>query len=127
DVIPRAICRSHVIPAMVRNGVTMRAMQHSLGMQFAGSALYKTNVGRSRLARVAVAVGGDTTIDALADSDVYWDEVISIDPDGDEDVFDLTIPGPANFIANDVMVHNSLEQDADTVLLLHRPGKYEGG
>jgi replicative DNA helicase len=127
DVIPRAVWRSNVVPAMRRNGVTMRAMQRSLGMQFAGTVLYKTNVSRSRLARVAEAVGGDPPLDASAASDVYWDEVTSVTPDGEEDVFDLTVPGPANFIANSIYVHNSLEQDADTVLLLHRPGKYEGG
>jgi replicative DNA helicase len=127
DVIPRSVWRSNVVPAMRRNGVTMRAMQRSLGMQFAGTVLYKTNVSRSRLARVAEAVGGDPFLGALAASDVYWDEVTSVTPDGEEDVFDLTVPGPANFIANSIYAHNSLEQDADTVLLLHRPGKYEGG
>jgi replicative DNA helicase len=127
DVIPRAVWRSNVIPAMRRNGVTMRVMQRSLGMQFAGAALYKTNVSRTRLARVAEAAGGDSFPDALAASDVYWDEVTSVTPDGEEEAFDLTVPGPANFIANSIYAHNSIEQDADTVLLLHRPGKYEGG
>jgi replicative DNA helicase len=127
DVIPRAVWRSHVVPAMQRNRITMRAMQRSLGMQFAGATLYKTNVGRLRLARVAEAVGGDITIGALAKSDVYWDEITAIVPEGIEEVYDLTVPGPANFIANNIITHNSLEQDADTVLLLHRPGKYDGG
>jgi replicative DNA helicase len=58
---------------------------------------------------------------------VYWDQVASIVPDGEEDVFDLTVPGPANFVANDIIVHNSIEQDADTIFLLHRPDRYEPG
>jgi replicative DNA helicase len=127
DVIPRGVWRSHVVPTMRRNGVTMRTMQRSLGMQFAGTALYKTNVSRSRLARVTEAVGGDQFLGALASSDVYWDELISVTPDGEEEVFDLTVPGAANFIVNSIISHNSIEQDADTVLLLHRPGRYEGG
>ncbi len=32
-----------------------------------------------------------------------------------------------NFVANDIIVHNSIEQDADTVFLLHRPDRYEPG
>jgi replicative DNA helicase len=62
-----------------------------------------------------------------ATGDVSWGKVVRITPDGEEDVFDLTVPGPSNFVANDVILHNSIEQDADTVLLLHRPDRYEPG
>ena len=61
------------------------------------------------------------------DSEDYWDQIASIEPDGEEEVFDLTVPGPQNFVANDIIVHNSIEQDADTVLMLHRPDRYEPG
>ena len=59
--------------------------------------------------------------------DVTWDEVRSMVPAGEEEVFDLTVPGPANFVANDIFAHNSIEQDADTCIMLHRPGKFDGG
>ncbi len=36
-----------------------------------------------------------------------WDVVESITPAGEEEVFDLTVPGPHNFLANDMVVHNS--------------------
>ena len=36
-----------------------------------------------------------------------WDVVTSIEPAGEEDVYDLTIPGLHNFVANDFVVHNS--------------------
>jgi replicative DNA helicase len=62
----------------------------------------------------------------FAESDVYWDRVASVTPDGVEEVFDLTVPGPHNFVANDIVVHNSIEQDADVVLFLFRPEVYEG-
>ena len=102
----------------------MRAMQSALGRSFCGCALYKRNVGRDRLSRVARAVGGDEGLSALATSDVYWDTVASITPCGEEPVYDLTVPGPANFVANNIVVHNSIEADADTVMVLHRPGMY---
>ncbi|HET7233352.1 MAG TPA: replicative DNA helicase [Longimicrobium sp.] len=43
----------------------------------------------------------------LAGSDVHWDEVVSIEPVGVKQVYDLTIPGTHNFVANDVCVHNT--------------------
>ena len=126
DTIPASAWRA-LVPAMARNGVTMRAMQAGLGSTFCGSTLYKANIGRARMARVVSAVGGDDRLAALASSDVYWDEVRTIDPAGTEEVFDLTVPGPHNFVADDIIVHNSIEQDADTCMMLHRPGKFDQG
>jgi replicative DNA helicase len=126
DVIPSEVWRTMAVPAMQRNSISMRAMQAAIETAFCGSTLYKANVSRPRLARVAKAVGGDDAISALATSDIYWDEITSITPDGEEDVYDLTVPGPHNFVANGFIVHNSIEQDADTCMMLHRPGKFDG-
>lgn len=41
-----------------------------------------------------------------------------------EEVFDLNISNEHNFIANNITVHNSIEQDADLVMLLHRDEIY---
>jgi replicative DNA helicase len=38
---------------------------------------------------------------------VRWDEVIAVEAEGDEQVYDLTIPGTHNFVAADVVVHNT--------------------
>jgi len=43
----------------------------------------------------------------LASSDVYWDEIVSIEPVGSKQVYDLTIPNTHNFVANDICVHNT--------------------
>jgi replicative DNA helicase len=48
----------------------------------------------------------------------------SIEPSREVDVYDLTVPGPHNFVANDIIVHNSIEQDADMVMFLYRPEYY---
>jgi replicative DNA helicase len=62
--------------------------------------------------------------DATADrrSDLVWDRVVEIVPAGTEDVFDLTVPGPASWLADGVVSHNSgaIEQDADIVMFIHR-------
>jgi DNA repair protein RadA/Sms len=53
------------------------------------------------------AVFPTSRLRALASGEVYWDEIASIEPDGDAPVFDLTVRGPANFVANDLVIHNS--------------------
>lgn len=44
---------------------------------------------------------------ALATSDVFWDEVVSITLAGEEETFDLTVEGDHNFVADGLIVHNS--------------------
>lgn len=127
DIIPATVWRSFTVPLLVERGITMRAFQQRMQMSFCGTSLYKQNVSRDRLARAASAVGGDGRLEALATSDVYWDQIASIQPAGEEEVFDLTVPGHHNFVADDILVHNSIEQDADTVMMLHRPDRFEPG
>ena len=43
----------------------------------------------------------------LADNDIFWDEISQIVPAGEEEVFDISVPDGANFVANDLIVHNS--------------------
>jgi DNA repair protein RadA/Sms len=38
---------------------------------------------------------------------VYWDEIKSITPAGETAVYDLSVSSRANFVANDLIVHNS--------------------
>ena len=39
--------------------------------------------------------------------DITWDAVASIEPLGEQETYDLTVPGDHNFVANDIVVHNS--------------------
>ena len=36
----------------------------------------------------------------------------------------MTVPDSHNFVANDIVVHNSIEQDADVVMFIHREDLY---
>jgi replicative DNA helicase len=79
---------------------------------------------RTAMGQVAQVLSlADLEVDAV--NDVLWDRVVSIEPDGDEQVFDATVIGTHNFIADGIAVHNSIEQDADMVILLHREDAYE--
>ncbi|MCB9154481.1 MAG: replicative DNA helicase, partial [Caldilineae bacterium] len=105
DVIPAMIWTTFVKPSMVERGMTHRELHAELEMAYAGTAVFKQNVSRDRARRVADVVQSDELL-RLANSDVYWDQVHCIQPDGVEEVFDLTVPGTHNFIANDIVVHN---------------------
>jgi len=66
----------------------------------------KRALSRMRLAAIAGALNDDR-LDALAHSDIYWDEIVSIEYLGDKQVYDLTIPETHNFVANDICIHNT--------------------
>lgn len=87
------------------------------------TGLYKQNLSRGRAARLAQIVQSEQ-LTKLAQSDVYWDEIISIESDGEEEVYDLTVEGLHNFVAGDILVHNSLEQDSDLVMFIYREDVY---
>jgi replicative DNA helicase len=54
-----------------------------------------------------------------------FDEIILIEKLQKEDVYDATVENVHNFVANDIIVHNSLEQDSDLVMFLLRPEYYD--
>ena len=68
---------------------------------------------------------GSETLREIACSDVYWDRIVSIEPLGPQPVYDATVKGTHNFIADGLIAHNSIEQDSDVVILLHREDLYE--
>lgn len=88
------------------------------------AVLGRHDPSRERLERMA-AVLDSADFDLYAVNDVVWDPVVSVEPDGVERVYDATVLGGHNFIANGIAVHNSIEQDADMVILLHREEAYE--
>ena len=98
DVIPKEAWRSLVMPAVAEAGVSGHA-------------------------HVAQLVDSEP-LRALARGDVYWDRIVSIRPDGEEEVFDLTVEGLHNFVAEDIVVHNSIEQDSDLVMFIYRDEYY---
>jgi replicative DNA helicase len=61
---------------------------------------------RKRLTQLAEKLG-ERGLSALAESDLYWDTIVSIEPLGLKRVYDLTVPVTHNFVADDICVHNT--------------------
>jgi replicative DNA helicase len=125
DVIPAGVWQRRVRPAMAGAGVSHRDLARGTGMAYMGSGLFEQNPGGERAARVARVVGSGP-LERLSSSHVHWDQISSMEEAGTERVYDLTVPGPHNFIASTCVVHNSIEQDSDLVMFLYRPEYYFG-
>ncbi len=118
DTVPVQVW-GDVREAMVAQGITTREFQAAMGSAYCGSTSYAHSPSRERLARVADVLG-NADLELMAINDVFWDTVLTVEPDGVEEVFDATVLDCHNFVADGIAVHNSIEQDADVVILLHR-------
>ncbi len=63
-------------------------------------------ITQGRLANYADVLR-DRRLSQLASDQIYWDEVVSITPTGEHQVYDLTVPEISNFVAQDILVHNT--------------------
>jgi replicative DNA helicase len=120
DTIPKEVWEK------VRQALVAKRMTHPEFAAATNSAISRAShaPGLSLPHRVA-AVLEDLEIHALATSDVFWDKVVEITSIGELDVYDGTVNETHNFVANGIVTHNSLEQDSDIVVLLHRPDLFD--
>jgi replicative DNA helicase len=128
-----AVGRFDTIPADVWERVRRVMEERFLSLAYIQAALGSRSTGdlnlnicptRKRLGLIAEVLG-DAELEMLATSDVYWDTISSIESIGNQPVYDATVFGTHNFVANGIGLHNSIEQDSDVVILLHREDQYE--
>jgi len=123
DVLPYETWQLFALPAMQTAGMTGSKIRAALGWVHRGGRLYEQNLSRERAIRVAKIVNSER-LAKLAESDVYWDEIISIEPNGEAEVYDLTVDELHNFVASNIVTHNSIEQDSDIVMFIYRDDLY---
>lgn len=124
DVIPSAAWSKIITPAKEKDSLSWRDLAQKLDTSYCGSSLFKRGISRKRMQKL-YNILQDSKIQDLANSDIYWDEISSITELGVQDVYDATVENVHNFVANDIIVHNSIEQDSDIVTFLLRREYYD--
>jgi replicative DNA helicase len=108
-LLPNAIWQEIRTAASARS-MTLTQLAVRAGEKGAGQPGFNPHASRGitpgRLANYADVLR-DRGLAMLASSQIYWDEVVAIEPTGEHQVYDLTVPETHNFIAQDILVHNT--------------------
>jgi len=132
DVVPLAI-KSLVREAKARSGLSWNAIHEQTGVAqrefYPTNNPTKTGFRRRTIQRLADFFD-DNDLRKYAQSDIYWDKIVAIEYVGEKQTYDLEIPETHNFIANDILVHNSHAADYAVItvqtayLKAHYPVEY---
>ena len=69
------------------------------------------NLGRQKLKSVVEESDkASKMLRDLSESDIFWDQVKSVEKVSDEEtVYDISVPGDQNFVAGNILAHNTME------------------
>ncbi|MCL1469512.1 DNA polymerase III subunit alpha [Argonema antarcticum] len=122
-IIANAKKASGMTWAQIDQAVGATSNKMSSGLNF-----HKTptrSLARHRIRNFATAFQHPELM-TIADSEIFWDEIIAIEYVGEEEVFDLTIAETHNLLANDFIAHNCMGKKKADEMQKQRENFIEG-
>jgi error-prone DNA polymerase len=131
DIVPVSIQQT-IAATRVRKGLTWEEIRLATGLS--ARALCSPDRSKRGYRRWVIGRLGEhfdsPELKRLATSEVYWDRVVSVEPEGMSRTYDLAVEEDHNFVANDLIVHNShaasfaLLAYASAYLKAHHPAAF---
>ena len=107
DVIPTDV-QKIIVQAVKEKGFSLKefCQKNKLAYRLMFAEKRKRGYTRELVSKIGQILKNEDLL-SIANSDIYWDEIIKIEKAGIKETFDLTIEKTHNFVAEDIIVHNS--------------------